>query len=78
MAGKPQKRPMRPNSDRAQTHLGEPKCTEDMRLGKHGGSVRVTIPEVAAKFLGYEPGETRAVEVYDDGVFIPREAPGDE
>ena len=66
---------MNPNSDRAQSYLGEPKCAEDMRLGDHSGSVRVTIPDVAAKFLGYEPGETREVEIYEDGVFIPAEAP---
>jgi hypothetical protein len=75
MAGKPEERLMRPSSDTARSYLGDPKCTESMRLGDTGGSVRVTIPDVAAKFLGYEPGETREVEVYSDGVFIPREAP---
>jgi hypothetical protein len=75
MAGKPQERPMRVNSDSAQEHLGEPNFTEEMSLQPSGGSTLIGIPAAAVKFLGYEVGESREVEVYQDGVFIPREAP---
>jgi hypothetical protein len=75
MAGKPQERPMRVDSDPAQPHLGEPNCTEEMTLQPSGGSVTVAIPAAAVKVLGYEVGERREVEVYDDGVFIPAEVP---
>lgn len=66
---------MRADSDPAQPHLGEPNCTEAMTLQPSGGSVTVAIPAAAVKVLGYEVGESREVEVYDDGVFIPKEAP---
>lgn len=62
-------------SDRAKPHLGEPNFSEEMTLQPKGGSVIIGIPAAAAKFLGYPVGETRRVEVYDDGIFIPREAP---
>lgn len=62
-------------SDSARPHLGEPNHTEEMSLTDNGGSVTVTIPSEAAKIYGYVVGETREVEVYADGVFIPREAP---
>jgi hypothetical protein len=75
MAGKPQERPMPVNSDAVSAHLGDPNCIEEMSLQPSGGSVTVAIPAAAVKFLGYEVGETRAVEVYDDGVFIPAEVP---
>lgn len=75
MAGKPTERPMRVDSDAVSAHLGEPNFTEDMSLQPSGGSVTVAIPAAAVKVLGYEVGEKREVEVYDDGVFIPREAP---
>jgi hypothetical protein len=75
MAGKPTKRPMRVSSDGATEHLGDPNYTEEMSLQPSGGSVVVAIPSAAAKVLGYGVGERREVEVYEDGVFIPREAP---
>jgi len=40
-----------------------------------GASVSITIPSIAVRYLGYEVGEKREVEVYEDGVFIPAEAP---
>jgi len=66
---------MRTESQSASELLGEPDYTEDMSLTNNGGSVTVTIPSAAVKFLDYKVGEERRVEVYDDGVFIPREAP---
>jgi len=78
MAGKPQKRPMDAQSDSAHPRLGSPQCTENMSLTDNNGSVTVTIPAAAVKFLGYDVGEQRRVEVYNDGVFIPSEAPSDE
>jgi hypothetical protein len=33
------------------------------------------IPSSAVKILGYEPGEQRRVEIHDNGVWIPEEAP---
>lgn len=69
---------MRVNSDAVQGRLGEPNFTEDMSLQPSGGSVTIAIPAAAVKVLGYEVGEKRDVEVYDDGVFIPAEVPGDE
>ena len=75
MAGKPSDHPMATNADSATSHLGEPRFVEDMKLLDSGGSIRVSIPIAAVKFLGYQQGEYRAVEVYDDGIFIPREAP---
>jgi len=77
MAGKPQKRPMAVQSDDARQHLGDPEYTEDMSLQSSGGSVLVSIPSAAAKVLGYDVGETRRVEVYQDGVFIPRDEPNE-
>jgi len=74
MAGKPQTPPMQTDSDPARPHLGEPDHTERMSLVDNNGSITVTIPFAAAKILGYEVGEERVVEVYQDGVFIPREA----
>ena len=72
MAGKPEKRPM----DRSRESTGspdrEPRVRSEMSLIKNGGSVSVTIPAFAVKLCGYEVGETRPVEVYDDGVWIPR------
>jgi len=73
MAGKPQTRPMT-RTDDGVTSPGEPQCTETMALQQRGGSVAVTIPAVAVKLLGYEPGEQRHVEVHEGGVWIPREA----
>ena len=75
MARKPQNRPMGASTDTAESYLGQPKCTEKMVLQCNNNSVRVTIPRVAAQFLGYDPGEAREVEIYEDGVFIPAEAP---
>lgn len=75
MAGKPQKRPMATNADSATPLLGNPKFIEEMTLIQTGGSVQIGIPYAARQFLGYQPGEIRAVEVYEDGVFIPMEAP---
>jgi len=54
---------------------GEPLFTEEMTISDRSGSVGVIIPTYAVKILGYEAGEQRPVEVYDDGVFIPTEAP---
>ena len=53
---------------------GEPLFTEEMSLTDRNGSVGVTIPSGAVKILGYEIGESRRVEVYDDRVVIPKEA----
>jgi hypothetical protein len=72
MAGKPQKQPMKAES--ATAPVDEPQCTETMSLHDNNGSITVTIPAVAVKFLGYSAGECRRVEVYDNGVFIPKEA----
>ena len=66
---------MRPDSEPVRDYLGNPEHTEDMSLQDNNGSVTVTIPSAAAKMLGYAAGDTREVEVYPDGVFIPREAP---
>lgn len=69
---------MRVESDEISQYLGSPRFTEEMALQPSGGSTLIGIPAPAVKFLGYEVGERREVEVYDDGVFIPAEVPGDE
>lgn len=51
---------------------GEPLFDEEMSLQPRGGSVQVTIPSTGAKILGLEPGMTRCVEVYREGIWIPR------
>ena len=66
---------MEAQSDSARPGLGEPRFEEKMSLTDNGGSVTVTIPAAAVKVLGYHVGEQRGVQVYDDGVFIPKEAP---
>lgn len=78
MAGKPDTEPMRADHSTEGEPAGDPRHTEEMSLLKNGGSVSVVIPNAAVKFLGYEIGERREVRVYDDGVFIPTEAPDDE
>jgi len=72
MAGKPESRPMRQSSDPTTTPVGDPQCVETMTLQHRGGSVAVTIPSVAVKLLGYEPGEQRDVEVHEGGIWIPQ------
>lgn len=69
---------MKAESESAIAPIDEPQCTEKMSLHDNNGSVTVTIPAVAVKFLGYRAGEQRRIEVYDDGVFIPKEAAADE
>jgi len=69
---------MRVESEPANEYLGDPEFTEEMTLQPSGGSTLIGIPAAAVKFLGYEVGERREVEVYRDGVFIPTEAPDDE
>jgi antitoxin component of MazEF toxin-antitoxin module len=46
-----------------------------MSLTDRNGSVGVTIPSGAVKILGYEIGEQREVQVYQSGVWVPREVP---
>jgi bifunctional DNA-binding transcriptional regulator/antitoxin component of YhaV-PrlF toxin-antitoxin module len=46
-----------------------------MSLTDNNGSVTVTIPSGAVKHFGLDVGDRLRVEVYEDGVFIPREAP---
>jgi len=75
MAGKPQSRPMSTESESAHPRLGEPNYTEKMSLTDNNGSVTVTIPSGAVKHFGLDVGDRLRVEVYEDGVFIPREAP---
>ena len=75
MAGKPQERPMPVDSDAVSAHLGDPHCIEEMSLQPSGGSVTVEIPAAAVKFTGYEVGEIREVELYDDCGVIPGEGP---
>lgn len=77
MAGKPDTHPMAADSQATETPGGEPRYVEDMTLVQNGGSVRVTIPVAARKFLGYETGETRRIQVHDGGIWIPKEAPED-
>lgn len=72
MAGKPQKRPMQMSRESTGEPEREPRARPEMSLIRNGGSVSVTIPAFAVKLCGYEVGETRPVEVYDDGVWIPR------
>jgi hypothetical protein len=74
MAGKPQDRPMVQTERQTEAADGEPLFTEEMSLTDRNGSVGVTIPSGAVKILGYEIGESRRVEVYDDRVVIPKEA----
>lgn len=59
----------------AEADGGEPLFTEEMSLTDRNGSVGVTIPSGAVKILGYEIGESRAVEVYPDRVVIPKGEP---
>jgi hypothetical protein len=66
---------MEANSDTARSHLGDPDFTEEMSVLTKGASVSITIPSIAVRYLGYEVGEKREIEVYEDGVFIPAEAP---
>jgi len=73
MAGKPEERPMRHDRDSTGEPDGEPREREEMSLINNGGSVSVTIPVFAVKLCGYEVGQQRPVEVYDDGVWIPKE-----
>lgn len=75
MAGKPQDRPMVQTERQAEADGGEPLFTEEMSLTDRNGSVGVTIPSGAVKILGYEIGESRAVEVYPDRVVIPKGEP---
>ena len=60
---------------RAEADPGEPLFTEEMSLTDRNGSVGVTIPSGAVKILGYEIGEQREVQVYQSGVWVPREVP---
>lgn len=71
MAGQPEKMPMAASADSARELLGEPRFTEEMALIDSSGSLRVGIPAAAVKFLAFQARETREVEVYDDGIFIP-------
>jgi hypothetical protein len=73
MAGKPEQEPMPVDSTAKRDGRGSDPYTEKMSLQNNGGSVSVTIPAAAVKVLGYNVGEKREVEVYDDGVFIPKE-----
>jgi hypothetical protein len=75
MAGKPQNRPMQHDRKSTGEPEHEPRARPEMSLMKNGGSVTVSIPAFAVKLCGYEVGETRHVEVYDDGVWIPRQPP---
>ena len=59
-------------SDKAGTDLGEPLFVEDMSLHDNNGSITVTIPATAAKIHDFSVGDGCGVEVYRDGVFIPR------
>ena len=54
---------------------GEPLFTEEVSISDRSGSVGMIIPSYAVKILGYEPGEQRRVEIHEDGVWIPEEAP---
>lgn len=75
MARKPENKPIAASADDARTLLGEPRFTESMTLIETGGTVVVTIPHAARQFFGYEVGEERTIEVYDDGVFVPVNSP---
>ena len=75
MAGKPQDRPMVQREREANAADGEPLFTEEVSISDRSGSVGMIIPSYAVKILGFEPGEQRRVEVHDDGVWIPQEAP---
>jgi len=50
----------------------QPLFTEEMSLTDRNGSIGVTIPSGAVKIHGYEIGDSRDLEVYEDRVVIPR------
>ena len=78
MAGSPEDKPMvREERKRRAAATGDPLYDREQSLVQMGNSGGVTIPKTARDILDFDLGDNVSVEVYNDGIWIPR-GDGDE
>lgn len=79
MAGKPEHRPMiRKEREQRAAETGEPLYDPEMTFYAVGNATALGIPQVACEILNIDAGDSQAVEVYREGIWIPRgDADGD-
>ena len=73
MAGKPENRPMIRNERRERAReTGEPLYDPEMSFYAVGNAVALGVPKPARDILDIRAGDTQRVEVYEEGLWIPR------